>query len=252
MVTKMVTKTDKGKKILRIGFEDVETWPEWCLRETQDCRQCHFEGKIACHPRFRTGLVRQPISASPREQVKALLKSGKRPIEVHKMTGISVGTIYSIGQQLRNKGELERIYEPHPESQKQEIVAYVQAHPDEQFIMVASKFGVDPPYVSRLASKGGIHKRKYMTGKRDKLVEKAIELLDSDPSRSITSVAEEIGMAATTLAGHMRRKGKMPINHEARVFLESVRQEVISAVLEAFSILRKERIIIVERTTEKR
>ncbi|KKN60897.1 hypothetical protein LCGC14_0527680 [marine sediment metagenome] len=32
---------------------EVETWPKYCVRWRGWCIQCHLEGKILCHPRFR-------------------------------------------------------------------------------------------------------------------------------------------------------------------------------------------------------
>jgi len=251
----MVTSADKDKKTIRIGFDDVDTWPEWCVRVPQNCRDCHLQGKILFHPRFRTGVVRPPKAiithVEKGDEVIALLKSGKRPLEVHQQTGVSLNTIYSIGQRLRDSGQIPRLLKLHPESQKKEVIAYVKAHPDEQYITIAPKFGVERSYVCRLASKAGIHRRKYLQNKRDANISKIVEILENDPGRSIASVAEQFGMTPATVSFHLQRRGKLAINHEARVFLESVRKEVIAAVLEAFHILKEHRIIVVEPTVEK-
>lgn len=237
--------TTERKEIVRIGYEDVEVYPDFCLREARNCQQCHFQGKIACRPQFRQGL--KPFKDI---NIDGLLKSGKTPMEVHKITGVNINTIYHKGQMLRHKGELERLLNPHPKEQRNAIIAYVKEHPNEMYTDIAERFNVEPSYISRTCSKAGIHRRNYIEKQKDTLTKTAISILENT-SRSITSVAEELGIAPTTLQSRIRKQGKLPLNHEARVFLEAVRKEVIAAVLEAFSILKKERIIIVDRTTEK-
>ena len=41
-----------GREILRMGTEEVEIFLKYCV--SHHCLQCVLEGKIPCHPRFRT------------------------------------------------------------------------------------------------------------------------------------------------------------------------------------------------------
>ena len=43
---------NEGLQTILFGFEEVEIWPKFCVRDGQ-CFQCHIEGKILCSPRFR-------------------------------------------------------------------------------------------------------------------------------------------------------------------------------------------------------
>lgn len=223
----MVVDTEK-KEVVKIEFEDVDIWPDWCVRDSKKCIQCHLEGKIACHPRFRKGL--KHISEV---SVEALLKEGKRPLEIHNITGTPLPTIYSKGQKLRDKGELQRLLEPHPKEEKEKIVNYVRVHKNEQYKDIAILFNVEASYISRLCSKAGIHRREMLGVQKSQLVDKALKILQDEPTRSITSIAEEIGMAPSTLSLKMKEKGTFPVNQTSRLVLATIREEVIKAVKEA-------------------
>ncbi len=49
---KRVEADNEGLEMIHLGFEEVETWPKYCIRYGH-CIQCHLEGKILCAPRFR-------------------------------------------------------------------------------------------------------------------------------------------------------------------------------------------------------
>jgi len=225
---------EKGS-IIRLGFEDVEVWPDWCLREDKACQKCHFMGKIPCHPRFRVGQKRSP------PDIDGLLKQGKTPIEVQKITGAKIGTIYCRGQKLRRKGELTRLWEPHPDEQKQAIVKYVRDNPETEYIDVAPLFSVEPSYVSRLCNKAGIHRRKMLDEEKEAQTKKAVEILKHAPQRSVASIAEELDLAPSTLTTRLRRKGVLPIDHATRIVLDAIREEVVRAVKDTLSEFFSER-----------
>lgn len=223
----MVTRQVENREVIKIGFEDVEIWPDWCVREKKDCQQCQLEGKIACQPRFRKGL-KPLIEVS----VEALLKEGKRPIEVHRITGIALGTIYSKGQKLRQRGELERLFEPYPKELKDRVINYVKEHPNEQYKDIALLFKVPKDYISRLCNKVGIQRRKMLELEKNKRVDKAIELLAKAPERSLTSLADELSISPQALASRLKRKGIIAVNHQARLVIEAIKSEVSQAVIE--------------------
>lgn len=232
----MVVDTKERMEVIKIGFEDVETWPDYCLRETRNCIQCNLQGKIACHPRFRKGL--RPVTEE--SSIDGLLKEGKTPNEVQKITGAKIGTIYSHGQKLRRKGELSRLFEPHTEEQNLAIIRYVCEHLDDEYKDIGVLFNVEPSYISRICNRVGIHRRKSLEEKKEALDQKAIDIIKRNPRRSIASIADEFGMASTTLINRLRNKGVLPVDHATRLVLEAIRGEVIAAVLEAFAILRSE------------
>lgn len=229
----MVLGTSERKEIIKIRFEDVEIWPDWCMREDKDCRQCHFQGKIACHPRFRQGLRLGFKSIGT--YIDELLKQGKTPLEVQNITKAKIGTIYSRGQRLRQKGEIVRLRPPHPDGIKQKIVRLVREHPEKEYKEIAGLLNIEPSYISRLCNKVGIHRRKMLDEKKEGQTKKAIEILKHNPQRSVASIADELGLASTTLINRLKKKGVLPIDHATRIVLDAIREEVIRAVNDALS-----------------
>lgn len=231
----MVLAASEGKETRRIGFEDFDVWPDWCLREDKDCRQCHFQGKIACHPRFRQGLR----MVSP--NTDALLKEGKTPNEIHKLTGAKIGTIYSRGQKLRQKGELISLRPLYSEEKKKAILDLVRQNPAMQYKDAATVLQVEPSYISRLCSKNGIHRRKALETEKGRGTLRAMSILRLNPQRSIASIADEIGVPPSTLITRLRNRGVLPVNHATRLVLDVIRAEVKEAVISALAEYFKEK-----------
>ena len=57
--------------ITTIGNQDVEVWPEHCIRVGRNCSQCFLEGKIQCSPAARQSLN------LPRDEKEAIAKEAK-------------------------------------------------------------------------------------------------------------------------------------------------------------------------------
>ncbi len=39
--------------IIRVGYEEIEVWPKYCLNRNRNCLQCWLNGKVMCAPRLR-------------------------------------------------------------------------------------------------------------------------------------------------------------------------------------------------------
>ncbi len=219
--------TTDGREIARVGQDEFDVWPVWCTRVKRSCRQCIFEGKLLCHPRFRR--TKEP--PTKRMEVTRLLKDGKPAMEVHRATGVPVSTIYSIAQNLRDKGELASTRGHHSAETKEEIVSYARAHPDTEYTDIAEKFGVRRTLVTRLCLAAGIKKRKRLQGEVKRKTATAVEILRKDPNRSMESIAVELGLNAVTLERYL----KGMLLPQGRLLLEVLREEIAAGVREAFN-----------------
>jgi len=225
----MVEEIAEEKETVLVNNEDVDIWPRWCVREELNCRQCYMEGKIPCSPRFRKGWVR-PEAATP----EYMLRQGMKTPEIHRKTGVPTSTIYAIAQRLHRAGVLiRRSYRQHPADLGVKIVEYVRLHPDEMYKEVAERFNVDPCFVSKHCTNAGINRRKILAEKMKLKVGKAREILKANPSRSLESIANEIGIAGTTIAYHLRLSGVVPLTHTMRLAMDSLKEEIKAVVREA-------------------
>lgn len=86
---------------IRIGNEDIETWPERCVNG-YNCQQCYLEGKIRCAPRFWINIPR--TIGGELARIKMFSLKGKKPMEIAEELELSLNAVYSARQRLRKKG----------------------------------------------------------------------------------------------------------------------------------------------------
>ena len=210
--------TVDGREIARVGQEEFDIWPVWCTRVKRSCRQCIIEGKLLCHPRFRK--TKEP--PTKRMEVIRLLKDGKPAGDIHQVTGVPINTIYSIAQVLRYQGEITSKWAHHSAKTKEAIVSYARAHPDTEYTDIAEKFGVQRSFVTRLCLAKGIKRRKRLQEKVKEKTAAAVAILRKDPSRSMESIAVELGLTAPALERYLKGRLLPP----GRLLLDVLREEI--------------------------
>jgi AraC-like DNA-binding protein len=205
---------------VKIGLREIDVYPDWCARKPRKCVQCDTVGRMACAPQFRIGLT------PPKEvAVAALLRRGKRPLQVHAETGVSFEYIYNVSRNMRRRGILER-RNTYDHSQREKILAFIKEHPTMFQYRIAQKFKVSQSYISALCREQHLG-REQQTDERNTKITRALAIRVKDKDRTLASIAEEIGMAESTLRHHLR--GKTTRNP---AIIASIRQEVRAAIAE--------------------
>ena len=147
-------------------------------------------------------------------------------MQVQAETGAPFEYIYNVARKMRKRGELER-RKFHDDAQRKQIVAFIKANSKMPQYRIAQKFKVSQSYVSALCRDVHLGREKQ-TKERNTKMARAMALLAQDQSRSIASVAEEIGMNYSTLRHQLQ--GKITRN---LLVTASIRQEVRAAIAEA-------------------
>ena len=72
--------TEDVKETLRLGYEEVVIYPEYCVREKQNCAQCVAEGKIKCTyaSEKRHKIMRKKGEVNGKGQSKVAVGAGRR------------------------------------------------------------------------------------------------------------------------------------------------------------------------------
>lgn len=230
----MSVKEIELSEVIKIDFQDVKVYPEWCSRKKRNCLQCHMEGKILCQPQFRQ--FRKPtVPSTPAtiEYAKALIKNGLMPVAVHNQTGMPLPTIYSIRGKFIREGILESTVKRYTEEQKKNILEYVNTHPNEMYREISRKFNIEPSYISRWCNRNGLHRRERLERENDELTLKAQRLLQENPKLSVASVAASLKVDDVTLARRLRQRGMLLVGKQARLILDQIKETVKEGIIEA-------------------